>query len=140
MQRLKDRSMLVDLHILDNKASAEYKHIIKSEWGVEYQLVPPHIHPRDAAEIVIRTLKAHLISILASISKSPPKNLWDLIIPQIELKLNLMKQSTLNPKISAWEYFLGTFEFKATLLGPLGCPVMIHRNNLTIKSCDFIGR
>ena len=44
MQRIKDRNMLVDLNILDNEASAEYNRIIKSEWGVEYQLVPPHIH------------------------------------------------------------------------------------------------
>ena len=34
MKRLKDRKMLVDLQILDNKASTEYKCIIKAEWGV----------------------------------------------------------------------------------------------------------
>ena len=36
MQRLKERSMLVDFQILDNKAISEYKRIIKSEWGVGY--------------------------------------------------------------------------------------------------------
>ena len=44
MQCIKDHNMLADLKILDNEASAEYNRIIKSEWGVEYQLVPPHIH------------------------------------------------------------------------------------------------
>ena len=44
MQRLKDHNMLVDLQILDNKSSAEYKRIINSGWEVKYQLVPPHIH------------------------------------------------------------------------------------------------
>ena len=34
MKRLKDRNMLVDLKILDNETSAEYKCIINSEWGV----------------------------------------------------------------------------------------------------------
>ena len=60
MQRLKDHNMLVDLQILDNKASTEYKRIIKYEWGVGYQLVPPHIHCRNAVESAIRTFKAHL--------------------------------------------------------------------------------
>ena len=58
MQQLKDRSMLVDHHILDNEASVEYKRIIKNEWGVEYQLVPPHIHRRNASAFAIRISKA----------------------------------------------------------------------------------
>ena len=65
MQRLKDRNILVDLHILDNEASTEYKCIIKSEWGLGYQLVPPHIHCINASERAIRTFKAHFISTLA---------------------------------------------------------------------------
>ena len=53
MQRLKDHNMMVDLQILDNEASTEYKCIIKSERGVGYQLVPPHIHPINAVERTI---------------------------------------------------------------------------------------
>ena len=82
MQRLKDRNMLVDLQILDNEAIIEYKRIIKSEWGVGYQLVPPHIHRRNEAERAIRTFKAHFLSTLAGIAPNFPKNLWDLILPQ----------------------------------------------------------
>ena len=59
MQRLKDCNILVDLQILDNEASTEYKRIINSDWGVGYQLVPPHIHCRNAAEHAIRTFKVH---------------------------------------------------------------------------------
>ena len=33
MQLLKDRNMLLDLQILDNRASTEYKRIIKDYWG-----------------------------------------------------------------------------------------------------------
>ena len=63
MQRLKTRGMLVDLQIMDNEASAEYKRIITLEWGVKYQLVPAHIHRRNAAERAIRTFKAHFLAI-----------------------------------------------------------------------------
>ena len=51
--------MLIDLQIMDNEAIAEYKHIITLEWGVKYQLVPAHIHRRNAAKRAIYTFKAH---------------------------------------------------------------------------------
>ena len=75
--------MLVDLQILDNEAITEYKRIIKSDLGVGYQLEPPHIHRRNAAERAICTFKAHFLSTLSGIAKTSPKNLWDLLIPQI---------------------------------------------------------
>ena len=129
--------MLVDLQILDNEASTEYKCITKSDWGVGYQLVTPHIHHRNAAERTIHTFKAHFISTLAGIAPTLPKNLWDLLLPQIELTFNLLRQSTLKPNISAWEYFQGPFEYKATPLGHLCCPVMIHRKTSNCKSWEF---
>ena len=49
IQHLKDRNMLVDPQILDYEAITEYKRIIKTEWGLGYQLVPPHIHRINAA-------------------------------------------------------------------------------------------
>ena len=99
MQRLKDRNMLADLQILDNNTSAEYKCIVKAEWGVEHQFVPPHIHYINAAEHAIRIFKPYFMSVLAGISNNSPKNLWDLLIPQTEWTINLLRQSTLNPKI-----------------------------------------
>ena len=134
MQRLKYCNMLVELQILDNEAITEYKRIIKAEWGVQYQLVPPHIHRRNADEHAIRTFKARFIFILAGIAKTFPNNLWDLLIHQTYLTLNILRQSTLNPKILAWEYFHGPFDYKATPLETLGCPVMIHRKTSSKKS------
>ena len=82
MHRLKYCNMLVDLHILDNESISEYKRIIKSEWGVGYQLVPTHIHRRNSAERAICTFKVHFLSTLAGIAPKFPKNLWDLLLPQ----------------------------------------------------------
>ena len=105
IQQLKDRSILVDLQILDNKARNEYKRIIKYECGAEYQSVPPNIHRRNTAECTIRTFKTHFLSTLSGIAPNPPNNLWDLLLPQTELSLNILRKSNLNPNISAWEYF-----------------------------------
>ena len=139
MQHLKEHKILVDLQILVNEESTEYNRIINPKWGVGYQLVPPHIHRIITAELAIRTLKAHVLSTVAGIAPTSPKNLWDLIPPQTELTLNLVRQSTLNPKILAWEYFQGPFDYKATPLRTLGYPVMIHRKTSNRKSWDFRG-
>ena len=53
MQRLKDRNLLVDLQILDNKCRKEYKATMKDKWGATYQLVLPDLHRRNAAERLI---------------------------------------------------------------------------------------
>ena len=60
---------------MDNKASAEYKCIITTEWNVKYQLVPAHIHCCNAAERAIRTFKAHFLAIFAGVLADLPKYL-----------------------------------------------------------------
>ena len=62
------------------------------------------------------------------------------MIHQTDLTINLLRQSTLNPNISAWEYFQGHFDYKATPLVPLGCPLMINHKASNCKSWDYIGR
>ena len=140
MQHLKDRNILGDLQILDNEASTEYKRIIKYEWVVGYQFAPPHFHGRNAAERAILIFKSHFLFILAGIENTFHKNVWDLVLPQIELTFNLLRQSTPNPNILAWEYFQGPFDYKTTPLGPLGCPVMILQNKYNCKSWKFRGK
>ena len=102
MQRLTDNNLRVDLQVLDNEASADYKLSIKTKWKAKYQLVPPHTHRSNAAERAIRTFKAHFLSILASVAPDFPRNIWDLLLPKSELTLNLLRQATLDPSQSAW--------------------------------------
>ena len=66
--------------------------------------------------------------------------MWDTLIQQAELTLDLLLQATINPKISAWDYFNGPFDYAATPLGPLGSRVMIHNTVNTRKSWDQRGR
>ena len=49
IQHLKDRNIIVNLQILDNEASKEYKTIIKYQWKIKYQLVPSHTHRQNAS-------------------------------------------------------------------------------------------
>jgi hypothetical protein len=137
MTRLAVQGLSVKLQILDNEASAAYKHAITVTWQAEFQLVPPDMHCRNQAEHAIRTFKAHFLSVLAGVDPTFPPYLWDLLLPQAELTLNLLRQSTLNPRISAWEFFQGPFDFNKTPLGPVGCRVLIHAKPATRRSWDF---
>ena len=82
MQRLSDHKLTVDLQILDNEASTEYKWVVKKKWKINYQFVPPKTHKSNAVERAIHTFKSHFISILAGVAHDFPRNLWDLLLPQ----------------------------------------------------------
>ena len=110
MQQLKERGLLVDLQVLDNESSKAYKQTIMEKWGITYQLVPPHVHRRNAAERTIFTFKAHFLAILAGIAPDFPKNVWDLLLSQAELTLNLLRQSTSDLTKSAWGFFKWTLQ------------------------------
>ena len=50
IQRLADMGHHVEVQILDNEVSAEFKKTIVKDWGASYQLVPPNVHRRNVAE------------------------------------------------------------------------------------------
>ena len=91
--------LTVDLQILDNEASAAYKKTIIDKWKISFQLVPPEMHWQNQAERSIWTFKDHFLAILAGVDPAYPPYLWDLLLPQAELILNLLIQAKLNPKI-----------------------------------------
>jgi hypothetical protein len=94
------------LQCLDNECSAILKDFLQTE-NVDYQLVPPGVHrrnaaEREAAERGIRTFQNHFIAGLCSVDADFPIHLWDRLVPQAELTLNLLRGSRINPKLSAW--------------------------------------
>jgi hypothetical protein len=140
MTRLAARGLSVDLQILDNEASLAYKVAITFKWNATFQLVPPDMHCRNRAEQAIRTFKDHFLVILSGINAAFPPYLWDLLLPQAKLTLNLLRQSTLNPRISAWEFFQGPFDLNKTPLGQVGCRVLVHAKPATRCSWDFCAK
>ena len=53
IKRLKARYPIVDLQILNNESSADYRHVIDEDWQIKFQLVTPYFHCRNAAERAI---------------------------------------------------------------------------------------
>ncbi len=89
------------------------------------QLVPPDTHRSNLAERAIQTFKNHFISILSGVDKNFPIRLWDRLLPQAVLTLNLLRHANANPNVSAHHYVHGVFDYNATPLGPMGCAVQI---------------
>ena len=119
MANLAKRGHGIDLQILNNDCSATYKLQIEEKWGAKFQLVPPDVHLHNIAERAIHTFKAHFLSILAGVSDAFPNFLWDCLLPQTELTLNLLRQSNIAPSVSAWDHYNGSFNFNATPMGPM---------------------
>ena len=120
-----ERGLRPLLQKLDNEASDALQQFMTAE-GVDYQLVPPHIHRRNAAERAIRTFKNHFVAILSSTDLQFPLNLWDKMLPQALLTLNLLRGSRINPNLSAWAQVHGAFDYNRTPLAPFGTRVLVH--------------
>jgi hypothetical protein len=65
------------------------------------------MHCCNQAERTTRTFKDHFLAILAGVDSAFPPYLWDLLLLQAKLTLNLLRQATLNPQISTWDFFNG---------------------------------
>ena len=114
------------MHILDNEASDAFKQEISK--NCKYQLVPPDTHRRNLAERAIQTFKSHFIAILSGLDESFPMPLWDCLLPQAIITLNLLRQASADPTVSAYEFVHGRFDYNAMPLAPLGCAVQVHEH------------
>lgn len=113
------------LQRLDNECSKELREFMEDR-QVQVQLVPPGIHRANAAERAIRTFKNHMIAGLSTTDPDFPLHLWDRLILQGVITLNLLRASRVNPRLSAYAQVFGQFAFNDTPLAPPGCHVMVH--------------
>jgi hypothetical protein len=93
---------------------------------IAYQLVPPHCHRRNAAERAIRTFKEHFVAGLSSVDPSFPMHLWDRLLPQAEITLNLLRTSRLHPQLSAATHYHGLVDYNKTAFAPPGYKIIAH--------------
>jgi hypothetical protein len=113
------------LQTLDNEASAALKNFFTAN-DVDYQLVPPHCHRRNAAERAIRTFKEHLLAGFSSVDPYFPLHLWDRLLTQAEITLNLLRTSRLHPQLSAAAHFHGLVDYNKTAFATPGCKIIAH--------------
>jgi hypothetical protein len=113
------------LHRLDNEASNLLKDYMHDQ-NIDFQLTPVGIHRRNLAERAIQTFKNHFISGLCSTHPDFPLNLWDKLVPQAIITLNLLRPSRVNPKISGYMHLFGAFNYNRTPFAPPGMKILVH--------------
>ena len=95
---------------MDNEASSDMKDSM-TKHKISFQLSPPHIHRRNAVEQAIRTFKNHFVASFSTTDTNFPMSKWDQLLDQATITLNLLRQSRVNPKLSAYAYLFGNYDF-----------------------------
>jgi hypothetical protein len=124
-QELTAKGFKPKLQTFDNEASASLKHFFTAN-DVEYQLVLSHCHHHNAAERAIKTFKEHFVAGIASVDPTFPLYLWDRLLTQAEITLNLLRTSRLHPQLSAAAHFHGLVDYNKTAFAPPGCNIITH--------------
>jgi hypothetical protein len=74
----------------------------------------------------IRTFKEHFVSGLTSLDPDLPLHLWDHLLPQAEMILNLLRKSRQHPQLYAASQYHGMVDYNKTNFAPLGCNIIAH--------------
>ena len=92
----------------------------------KYKLVPPNNHRRKILERAIRKCKENFIRILIGIDAKFLMSMWDHLIQQIKITVNLLRHSNVHPYISAWCHYNGVFYYNTAPMGPAKCRLLIY--------------
>ena len=81
---------------MDNEASTALN-MTMNTMNINYQLVSPSNHRENNAERLVQTFKNHFIAVLCSVDKDFHLQLWDILLQQERISLNLLRQSRTIP-------------------------------------------
>ena len=110
---------------LDNEAFPVFQSLVMDKC-IDYQLAPPGIHRRNAAERVIHTFKYHFITGVCTTEPDFLMQNWDRLLERAEIMINLLLHSILNPRLSAYAKINGEFDFNRTHMPPPGTRTLVH--------------
>jgi hypothetical protein len=125
-QKLIARGLKPRLVRLDNEASQIINNYLY-EQDFSFQLVPPYRHRRNAAEHAIIYFKDHLIARLCSTDKAFPMHLWDRLLPQAVITLNMIISSRIHPKLSDSKHLDGQYDYNRAPISPPYTIIIAHK-------------
>jgi hypothetical protein len=124
-QKLTARGLTPKLVTLDNEALKLLKDYLHDQ-HISFKLVPPYCHCHNAEERAINSYKDHFIAGLCSTDKVFPMHLWDRLLPQAILTLNMLITSRINPKIYAATHLDGQYDCNRAPMAPPGTRIIAH--------------
>jgi len=141
------RYIMIGIHIdanyifcetMKNRTEGDFKKCIRKN-NMTHELVPPNCHRRNMAERAIQTFKNHFVAILSGVDDRFPLSLWCYLVRPAKLTVNLLRQSNVVPKISAYAHVHGQHDYMKHLFTPLGCSVMAHVKPKNRRTWDVHG-
>jgi hypothetical protein len=83
-------------------------------------------HLAAIAATTQNTFKEHFVAGISSVDPAFPLHLWDRLLPQAEITLNLLRTSRLHPQLSATAHFHGLMDYNKTAFSPPGYKIIAH--------------
>jgi hypothetical protein len=111
-----DRIIKPCLQYLDNECSHALQLFLTQE-DIQFQLAPPYMHERNVVKCAIQMFKNHFIAGLCLVDK---------VITQAIITLHLLRQSIINPHMSAHAQLNGHYDFRRTSMAPPGARIIAH--------------
>ena len=96
------------MHVLDNESHELHRDDSEAS-NSKYQLVPLDSHRRNVAERSMRIHKEYSIRMLIVIDVKFSISMWDYLIKQTNITINLLRQIRVHPHLSAWYHYNGLF-------------------------------
>ena len=87
--KLRKRGLTPKLHIMDNEVSEDLKKYFEDS-DIQFQLIPPRMNWKNSAERSVRTFNNHFIAALCTVDPLLYFYLWDCILPQVTMTLNML--------------------------------------------------
>ena len=130
-----ERGFQPKIHWIDNEAYKALK-ICDRKNHISHQLVPPDMHRINTAERDIRIRKNRFISGLPGTEKLFPMHLWDRLLDQAHVTLNMLRTSRHNPNISVHDMMDINCDFNKLPLAPQFTKVVLHEK--PNRNCTWV--
>jgi hypothetical protein len=120
------RGIRIEFSRTDNESSQELEAWFATQSPpIKWQYVPPHVHRGNRSEKEVGTVKNHFISIINTAHPSFPLSGWEHLVAQVEITLNLLRQSGISYFMSAYHQLHGAYDFVKHPMAPAGTKVIV---------------
>jgi hypothetical protein len=107
---LESKGFEIKLNVIDNQSSKIIKQYLTPK-QCNLMLVEPNNHRVNMAECAIQMFKGHFVSALMTTDSEFPLQLWDCLAPHVEMSLNMLRPSHIDPTKLAYEIVHGPHDW-----------------------------
>ena len=124
LNHIKAAGIVPKKRVLINKCSAKMKAIIRKM--CQLKILQSYCHRQTSLMLLLNISRRIFYSFLAGVDDYLPKFLWDKLLLQAELTVNLLQQANVNAKLSAHSYLCSPFEYNHFSWTMLGYAIQVH--------------